>query len=251
MVNKMKQQLKPNAPEESAGHAPLNNQDGSVIVMVLMILAIMTVIGIVSSNTVITENFMVRNVGIRKQNVNLVESALMQGLQQFMQLNTGNPNNFDPTLNIWINDRTITTAGAPEELINTIWYENTFTQPCLDVNNSLAANTLPLLATRGEKRQRHFALCGRWVAASQPWNQRRQHQRCGGATHMERGPDSCRVCVHGWGWRRQWIRPDPPGTWGQAAVELSRYPKPVHARKSRRAAVTQQIFERQDRYETI
>ena len=150
MANKMKQQLRPNAPAESAGPAALNNQDGSVIVMVLMILAIMTVIGIVSSNTVITENYMVRNMGIRKQNVSLVESALMQGLQEFMQLDNSNPNNFNPALNTWINDRTITTAGAPEALINTIWYQNTFTQPCLAANNSRSNANLPLLATRGE-----------------------------------------------------------------------------------------------------
>ena len=41
-------------------------------------------------------------------------------------------------------------AGDPEEFINTIWYENVFTQRCLNAANSRDANTLPLLATRGE-----------------------------------------------------------------------------------------------------
>lgn len=155
MANKLNKRFEPNRPVIHPASAILGNQGGSVTVMVLMILAIMTVIGIVSSDTVVTENFIVRNVGIRKQNVGLVQSALMQGLQRFMQLNTANPNNF-AFANVWINDRTITTSGAPEELINTIWYENNFTQPCLDVTNSLDANnvymvdTMPLLTTRGE-----------------------------------------------------------------------------------------------------
>lgn len=136
------------APETMAN--PLNNQNGSVIVLVLMVLAIMTVIGIVSSNTIVTENFIMRNVGIHKQNTSLAESALMVGLQEFMQLNNGNPNLFDPAASVWINDRNLTNAGDPEFLINTLWYEATFTQRCLNGLNSRNANTLPMLNWRGE-----------------------------------------------------------------------------------------------------
>ena len=128
------------------------------MVITLMVLTIMTAIGIVSSNTIVTENFIIRNVGIHKQNASLVDSALMRGLQQFMQLDNNFPNLFAPGLNVWINDRTITTAGAPEELINTIWYEANFTRRCLNALNSIDANALPpfppnalpLLTTRGE-----------------------------------------------------------------------------------------------------
>ena len=58
---------------------PIANQNGSVMVLALMIMAIMMVIGITSSETAITENFIIRNVGIHRENVNLVESALMRG----------------------------------------------------------------------------------------------------------------------------------------------------------------------------
>jgi hypothetical protein len=131
---------------------PLANQDGSVIVLVLMVLVIMTVIGIVSSDTVVTENFIIRNEGIHKQNINLVQSALMQGLQQYMQIDDSDPANFDPTASAtdWINDRNNTSSSANEHLINTIWYETMFTQRCLNANNSRVASSLPLLTTRGE-----------------------------------------------------------------------------------------------------
>ena len=45
--------------------------------------------------------------------------------------------------------------GDPEEFINTIWYQTTFSQRCLDANNSVDVATLnpailPLITTRGE-----------------------------------------------------------------------------------------------------
>jgi len=143
-------------PRESvdAGNV-LDNQQGSVIVLVLMVLIIMTVLGIVSSDSVVTENFIVRNMGIHQQNVSVLDSALMVGLQQFMQISDADAGNFAANAgpnSAWFNNMHNTTpaAGDPEEFINTIWYENTFTQRCLDGANSLDANTLPLLATRGE-----------------------------------------------------------------------------------------------------
>ena len=64
----------------------LGNQNGSVIVIVLMILTVMTVLGIASSDSLVTENFIVRNTGIHQQNLSLLDSALMEGLQRFMQM---------------------------------------------------------------------------------------------------------------------------------------------------------------------
>ncbi len=130
----------------------LDNQNGSVLVLVLMVLVIMTVIGIASTNMVVTENVIIRNVGIHKQNVNLLESALTQGLQEFMQIGVDDPANFDPALDVWINDinNTAPGVGDPEEFINTIWYETNFTRRCLDAGNSRNANTLQLLLARGE-----------------------------------------------------------------------------------------------------
>ena len=132
----------------------LDNQSGSVIVLVLMVLTIMTVLGIVSSDSVVTENYIVRNMGIHQQNVSLLDSALMQGLQEFMQISDADANNFSPAgpNAAWFNDANNDppAAGDPEEFINTIWYENVFTQSCLNAGNSRDANTLNLLGVRGE-----------------------------------------------------------------------------------------------------
>ena len=144
--------------QNNATRHPLDNQDGAAIVLVLMVLAIMTVIGIVSSDTVVTENFIVRNVGINKQNENLVESALMQGLQEFMQIDDSDADNFDPASATWINDVDDDPTANPLAN-NNRWYETSFASRCLSAANSNNANTnattlnddnYALLTTRGE-----------------------------------------------------------------------------------------------------
>ena len=142
------------AAGDSQGHqsSPIANQDGSVMVLALMVMAVMMVIAIASSDTVVTENFIIRNVGIHKENVNLVESALMRGLQDFMQIPDNNPDNFDPDISNtdWINNRTAAwTTGA--------WYNRGDVSTMLNANNSINANEdafgtnwIATLATRGE-----------------------------------------------------------------------------------------------------
>ena len=131
---------------------PIANDNGSVMVLALMIMAVMMVIAITSSDTVVTENFIIRNVGIHKENVNLVESALMQGLQTFMQIPDNNPDNFDPDISNtdWINNRsTAWTTGA--------WYNRGDASTILNANNSINGNedefgnnVIATLANRGE-----------------------------------------------------------------------------------------------------
>ncbi len=149
-MNRQCKNQQPVPPEEPVIRHPLANQDGSVIVLVIMVLAIMTVIGIVSSDTVVTENFIIRNVGIKKQNENLVESALMQGLQEFMHLDTNNPANFDAAAVVWITNQNDVPTVANPLPDSARWYERSFTGPCLNTNNSNAASSLALLNARGE-----------------------------------------------------------------------------------------------------
>ena len=156
MATMMEETISTNWSANGLNPNPSGNQNGSVIVLVLMVLVIMTLIGITSTNTVVTENVIIRNVGIHKQNVNLLESALTQGLQEFMQIPVNDPVNFDPALSpwaVWINDinNTAPGVGDPEEFINTIWYETNFTRRCLDATNSNdASNSLVLMQDRGE-----------------------------------------------------------------------------------------------------
>lgn len=152
MINRTEQS---NIVEDHGKPNVLANEDGSVIILVLMALVTLTVIAIVSSDSHVTENFIVRNLAIRKENVYLLDSALMRGYQEFMQISDATADNFDPNAGpnaAWINDinNDPPAGGDPEEFINTIWYEDVFSQRCLGPANSRVENTLPLMTTRGE-----------------------------------------------------------------------------------------------------
>ncbi len=130
-----------------------DRENGSVIVLALMILAIMTVIAIMSADTTITENFIVRNTAIHRQNVNLVEAALMEGLQDVIQIDATDPSNLDPdsSSSDWIvsKDTNWTTDD---------WYKPDSTTRCLTTGNSVIpdlvtndnTNSLSILSDRGE-----------------------------------------------------------------------------------------------------
>ena len=110
----------------------LNNQNGGiVIVLAMMVLLIMTIIGLVSSQSVITENYIIRNQAIHKQNINMVESALMVGLQQFMQIPDDDPENFDINnpADIWLN-------SIRDDWAANDWYDADNRELILDATNS-------------------------------------------------------------------------------------------------------------------
>lgn len=131
-----------------------DNQEGSVIVIALMVLAIMTVIGLMSADTTVTENFIIRNAGIHKQNVNLVESALMEGLQDLIQIDASDPDNLSPdkASDDWIvSDDNAWTEDA--------WYDSDYANRLLDDSNSDIpelisnnnTNSMSMLNIRGEE----------------------------------------------------------------------------------------------------
>ena len=126
------------------------DERGSMIVLAIMVLAIMTVIGILSADTSVTESFIVRNTGIYKQNVNLLDAALMEGLQDLIQIDASDPTNLDPDelATDWIND---------DETWNFVnWYG--LTAQMLNANNSLVPDmiindnpgSVAILENRGE-----------------------------------------------------------------------------------------------------
>jgi hypothetical protein len=73
---------------------PVNNHNGSVILIAIMLLALMTVIAISASSTAVTESFIIRNVAIHQQNVNLAEAAALQIAQDAL-INIPDPANDD------------------------------------------------------------------------------------------------------------------------------------------------------------
>ncbi len=71
---------------------PAANEKGSVIFIAVMLLALLTIIAFSASDTAVTESFIIRNVAIHKQNINLVEAAALQ-LAQDALLNIPEPAN--------------------------------------------------------------------------------------------------------------------------------------------------------------
>jgi Tfp pilus assembly protein PilX len=67
--------------------SPLSNQQGSVMVIALMILVVVTIVGIASMNDSRTEQQLVRNEAIYKQDFYLAESAAIEGAQRLNNLN--------------------------------------------------------------------------------------------------------------------------------------------------------------------
>lgn len=131
-------------PVIHSARTPFLNQNGSIILIALMVLVIMTVIGLMSSRTVVTENFIIRNQGIYKQNVNMVEAAIMETLQRFMQLEPDDANivNVNASALTWINDINDSWAA-------TDWYTET-SALILNAANSMTIVTPADLIQRGE-----------------------------------------------------------------------------------------------------
>jgi len=83
----------------------LTNQNGSVIVIALLVLVILTLGGITATQRTITESFTVRNTAIHKQNIYIAEAAAMEAarivldVQDFEAIRPGQDHD-------WIRDRT-------------------------------------------------------------------------------------------------------------------------------------------------
>lgn len=101
--------IKPHGnPEQYLPKKPVMNQNGSMILVAMLLLLMMTIIGISASNTSVTESYIIRNVGIYKQNMNLVEAAVLDLCQEVI-VNTQPPPNArlgekSPAKAIWVID---------------------------------------------------------------------------------------------------------------------------------------------------
>ncbi len=122
-----------------------HGQNGSIMVIVLMLLVIMSLIGIASINTSVTENFIVRNAAIRKQNVLMADSVAGEVLQQILDAGIVDADVDDPPL---LTEAQINPQGAPLPWVHghdtlltdagftyADWYSQTL-GPLLDAGNS-------------------------------------------------------------------------------------------------------------------
>jgi len=121
------------------------NEHGSAIIIALMLLVTMTVIALMASETVVTENFIIRNEAIYRQNINMVEAALMEGFQLFMQRLPDDPDIVDVNNSIlpWVNSKDDNWAA------NT-WYAPDSATRILTAANALDITTSQTLTDRGE-----------------------------------------------------------------------------------------------------
>ena len=142
------------------------NQEGSVMFIALMVLVIMTVVGLMMAQTTVTENFIVRNQGIYKQNIYMAEAALMEGLQRFMQLNADDDDIVDVnnSTETWINS----THTADFNTNGTgLWYAPDSSVRILDAGNSIPITTSQTLADRGEAGNLRTGFVG-WLPVIMP-----------------------------------------------------------------------------------
>jgi hypothetical protein len=120
------------------------NEKGSIIIIALMILVTMTAIAVMSSRTVVTENFIIRNQAIQRQNISMVEAALIEYLQRFMHLENDDPDlvNVNTSSLTWINSKNDTWADID-------WFTPGSSDRILDTSNSVGI-VPQLLTDRGE-----------------------------------------------------------------------------------------------------
>lgn len=138
------------------------DQNGSMIVIVLMLLALMSIIGIASTTSTVTENFIVRNTGIRKQNLHLADAAAMEVVQRVLDAGLENDTLGNslaiedilpsmPAHEVWVNDKAAWEgAGKYQD-----WYDRDFAGPLLGNNNSVAPASIvngdiDLIVERGD-----------------------------------------------------------------------------------------------------
>jgi len=89
-----------------------NNEKGSAIVVALMVLMVLTIVGISSTNTTIVELQTVRNEGIYKQNLYLAEAAAQEAIQRLYNQAQTDPAELKNKTPVWLNDDTVDFANA-------------------------------------------------------------------------------------------------------------------------------------------
>jgi hypothetical protein len=82
----------------------IKNEEGSAIVVAVMILMVVTIIGVSSTNTTTVELQIVRNDGIYKQNLYLAEAAAQEGIQQIWNLSRTDPFRLERQAPVWLNN---------------------------------------------------------------------------------------------------------------------------------------------------
>jgi hypothetical protein len=86
IMKKTKKSKNTYKPKKRAWNAA-TDEKGSVMVIVLMVLVLVTLGGIAAINSSVTESFIVRNSAIHKQNLQLAEIAALEGFREILTRN--------------------------------------------------------------------------------------------------------------------------------------------------------------------
>ena len=130
--------------------APLNNEEGSAIVIALMVLVMLTMIGIVSTDNTVVELQIVRNEALLRDNFYRSESAALE-LARWMEDN----NISNPAAINWITPQ----AAAPDMEVVSNWdwsgggSQNARLSPNLDVAADVNNNTAYAAVDKGRARR--------------------------------------------------------------------------------------------------
>jgi len=89
----------------------IKNEEGSAIVVAVMILMVVTIIGVSSTNTTTVELQIVRNDGIYKQNLYLAEAAAQEGIQRIWNVSRNDPFQLERKAPVWLNDIDMSNLG--------------------------------------------------------------------------------------------------------------------------------------------
>lgn len=73
-------------PSQKAARSILAGQQGSVLVIALLVLVLMSLGGITATQRSVTESFTIRNTALHKQNVYLAETAALEGVRRILDV---------------------------------------------------------------------------------------------------------------------------------------------------------------------
>lgn len=93
-----------------------DNEKGSVIVIVIIILALLTIGGIMATNSSITESYIVRNSGIYAQNIELAEAAALEGMRDILTMTTAAQ--LAPGAQAWMHDHNTWDDNPADQTLN-------------------------------------------------------------------------------------------------------------------------------------
>ena len=128
----------------------LNNEEGSAIVMALIVLAMLTIIGIVSTSDTVFELQIVRNEAIYRRNFYRAESAIVEAAQRLEESNAGDSLPIS-TSYTWLNN-----ALAPDLTAMVSWKDDL--DPPNWENRSEASNNMDDPADN-RNNTRYAAIC--------------------------------------------------------------------------------------------